>query len=161
MIAQLKISLRIPWAFRSDHRSKSTYPVCACAEIGTDLSRFPDAAHLASWAGMVRCITRLSIPGAARKNSKGGPWVNGLPRVERQRGQEHATKSGRRSEDAYGLVPQDPRNRVRAKLLEVQSSIGVCPHPSLQRLRAMSPHGVNSHADTPPFVGRDDGQRAH
>ena len=27
------------------------------------------------------------------------------------------TSSGRGSEDAYGIVPQDPRNRVRAKLL--------------------------------------------
>jgi transposase len=88
-------------------------------ELGWDMSHFPDAAHAASWVGIVRCITRLNIPGTARKNSKGGSWVNGLPRVERQRGQEHATKSGRAPKDAYGTVPQDPRNRVRATLLEV------------------------------------------
>jgi transposase len=121
------------------------------AEIGLDMQRFHSAQHLASWAGVVRCITHFSIPGTARKNSKGGSWVNGLPCVERQREQEHATESGRKPEDAYGNVPQDPRNRVRARLPEVQFPIGGCPHPSLQRLRAMSPHGVNSHADTPPF----------
>jgi transposase len=56
------------------------------AEIGTDMSRFASDKHIASWAGVVRCITRLSIPGTARKNSEGGSWVNSLPRVERQRG---------------------------------------------------------------------------
>jgi len=131
------------------------------AEVGTDMQRFPTAQNLASWVGIVRCITRLSIPGATGKNSKGRSWVNGLPRVERQREQEHATESGREPEDAYGTVPQDPRNRVRTRLFEFQSLIGVCPHPSLQRLRAMSPHGVNPDSDTPPFVRRDDGQRVY
>ena len=54
-----------------------TAAASSIAEIGTDMTRFASDKHIASWAGVVRCITHLSIPGAARKNSKGRSWVNG------------------------------------------------------------------------------------
>jgi len=62
---------------------KETAAASIIAEIGTDMTRFASDKHIASWAGLVRCITRLNIPGAARKNLKGGSWVTGLPHVER------------------------------------------------------------------------------
>ena len=31
------------------------------AEIGVDISQFPDATHLASWAGSVQAITRVQV----------------------------------------------------------------------------------------------------
>ena len=47
----------------------------------------------------------LQYPALGRKNREEVLWVNGLPRVERQRGQEHARKARRgQSVVATGLA---------------------------------------------------------
>jgi transposase len=45
------------------------------AEIGTDLSRFPSADHLASWAGMVPGNNESAGKRRSGKTRKGNPWL--------------------------------------------------------------------------------------
>src|SRR6267143_6469034 len=49
---------------------------CVIAEIGVDMSVFPTASHLASWAG---CCPGNNITGGKRRSgrtTKGDPWLN-------------------------------------------------------------------------------------
>jgi transposase len=48
------------------------------AEIGTDLSRFPDAGHLASWAGMCPGNNESAGKRLSGKTRKGSPWLRKL-----------------------------------------------------------------------------------
>jgi hypothetical protein len=58
------------------------------------LARSSGAEHGRAYKTRVCAVSRtVCIPGAAGRNLEGSFWVNGLPGVERQKGQQHAAKA--------------------------------------------------------------------
>ena len=68
--------------FRSDFERLMTIPgvretaaACIIAEVGVDMSRFPSAAHLVSWAGLCPRMDESAGKRRSTRLRKGAPWL--------------------------------------------------------------------------------------
>lgn len=68
--------------FRAQHELLMTIPgvretaaACILAEIGADMSRFPSAAHLVSWAGLCPRMDESAGKRRSTRLRKGAPWL--------------------------------------------------------------------------------------
>src|SRR3954468_23062875 len=71
----------------------------------------------------VRRVIQFRIPHSMRRLSDNEPGSSGLPTAERHGGPEHAGEAGA-GEISEPNAPQDPRDRVKVRLPQIQSRSG-------------------------------------
>ena len=59
------------------------------AETGLDMTRFPTAGHLVSWAGLCPSARQSGARTRAGKKGQGDTWLRGVPRPGRDRRRPH------------------------------------------------------------------------
>jgi transposase len=117
------------------------------AEIGTDMSRFPTADHLAAWAGMAPGNNESAGKRKSEKTRRGSPWLKSLL-VE-------AAQAAGRTKDTY-LAAQQHRLAARRGRKKAAVAVG---HSILVIAYHLLKHNVDYHDLGPHYFDERDRDR--
>ena len=124
------------------------------AEIGLDMSRFPTAGHLVSWAKLSPRTIQSGPVSRSGRTGKGNPYLKGAPGRGRRRGRPHRHLP-RRTLPAHRQTPRQAQGPRRRRPLHPGHRLAPAgrPHRPLPRPRLRT--------TTPPAPTQDRKARNH
>ena len=148
---------RTPCCPRSTGSTRSpasgrTAPQVIIAEIGLDMSRFPTAGHLVSWAKLSPAHHPVRDHAAGRgQTGKGNPYLKGVARRGRRRGRQDRHLP-RRTLPAHRQTPRQAQGPGRRRPLHPGHHLAPArrPHRPLPRPRRRLPHPPHRHEAASP-----------